>query len=67
MISILLGYGLRRAELAGLKIGGIQISQGHWVIVDLVGKGGRVRTVPMPAWVKGSVDQWLVAANLGTC
>jgi integrase len=64
MISILLGCGLRRAELAALNIDEIQIRQGHWVIVDLVGKGGHVRTVPMPAWVKDSVDQWLAAADL---
>ena len=64
MISILLGCGLRRAELAGLKIDDIQIRQGHWVIVDLVGKGGHVRTVPMPTWVKNSVDQWIAAASL---
>jgi site-specific recombinase XerC len=64
MISILLGCGLRRAELAALDIDDIQIRQEHWAIVDLVGKGGHVRTVPMPAWVKDSVDQWLAAAEL---
>jgi integrase len=26
--------------------------------VDLIGKQGRVRTVPMPTWVKGAVDSW---------
>jgi len=39
MISILLGCGLRRAELASLRKEDIQIRQGHWAIVDLVGKG----------------------------
>lgn len=62
MISILLGCGLRRAELAALKKEDIQIRQGHWAIVDLVGKGNHVRTVPMPVWVKGAVDRWLTAA-----
>jgi site-specific recombinase XerD len=52
MISILLGCGLRRAELASLRKEDIQVRQGHWVIVDLVGKGGHVRTVPVPTWVK---------------
>jgi site-specific recombinase XerC len=64
MISILLGCGLRRAELSALNIDDIQIRQGHWAIVDMVGKGGHVRTVPMPGWVKDSVDQWLAAAGL---
>jgi site-specific recombinase XerC len=62
MISILLGCGLRRAELASLSKQDVQIRQGHWVIVDLVGKGGHVRTVPMPTWVKSAVDKWMTAA-----
>jgi integrase len=64
MISILLGCGLRRAELAALKKEDIQIRQGHWAIVDLVGKGNHVRTVPMPVWVKGAADRWLAAATV---
>ena len=62
MISILLGCGLRRAELASLSKQDVQIRQGHWVIVDLVGTGGHVRTVPMPTWVKRVVDKWMTAA-----
>jgi site-specific recombinase XerD len=64
MIAILLGCGLRRAELASLKMEDVQIRQGHWAIVDLVGKGGHVRTVPMPNWVKGAVDKWTAAAEV---
>jgi integrase len=62
MIAILLGCGLRRAELASLRKEDIQVRQGHWAIVDLVGKGNHVRTVPMPIWVMGAVDRWLTAA-----
>jgi integrase len=64
MISILLGCGLRRAELSSLQKEDIQIRQGHWAIVDLVGKGGHIRTVPMPIWVKSAVDRWMVAAKV---
>jgi len=64
MIAILLGCGLRRAELASLRMEDVQIRQGHWAIVDLVGKGGHVRTVPMPNWVKRAVDKWTVAAQV---
>jgi site-specific recombinase XerD len=66
MISILLGCGLRRAELSALRREDIQIRQGHWAIVDLVGKGNHVRTVPMPIWVKEAVDRWLTAASVAT-
>jgi site-specific recombinase XerD len=62
MISVLLGCGLRRAELASLRKEDVQLRQGHWAIVDLVGKGGHIRTVPMPVWVKGAVDRWMMAA-----
>jgi site-specific recombinase XerC len=64
MISILLGCGLGRAELAGLRKEDIQIRQGHWAIVDLVGKGNHVRTIPMPIWVKSTVDRWMAAATV---
>ena len=37
-----------------------------WVLVDLVGKGQRVRTVPMPAWAKQAIDQWVAAAGVSS-
>ena len=64
MISILLGCGLRRAELSALTVEDMQIRQGHWAIVDLVGKGGHIRTVPMPNWVKDAVDVWMTEAKV---
>jgi integrase len=32
--------------------------------VDLVGKHGRVRTAPMPNWVKVAIDAWTSAAGV---
>ena len=52
MLAVLLGCGLRRAELTGLRIEDLQLREEHWVIADLVGKGGHVRTIPVPDWVK---------------
>ncbi len=66
IISVLLGCGLRRAELSALKVDDLQIRQGHWAIVDLVGKGGHIRTVPMPLWVKAAIDRWISAASVKT-
>ena len=51
MVAMLIGCGLRRAELLALSLGSIQQREEHWVIADLVGKGGHVRTVPIPTWV----------------
>ena len=46
MLAILLGCGLRRSELVDLEIDEVQTRQDHWAIVDLIGKGGHIRTVP---------------------
>jgi site-specific recombinase XerD len=68
ILAVLIGFGLRRAELVALKAEDFQIREEHWVIADLIGKGKHIRTVPVPAWVKRAVDAWTVAAgiNAGT-
>lgn len=48
MLAVLLGCGLRRAELATVNVGDLQRREEHWVFADLIGKGGHVRTVPVP-------------------
>jgi hypothetical protein len=45
-------------------MGHIQQRDGRWCIVDLCGKHGRVRTVPMPVWVKVAIDAWTVRAGV---
>jgi integrase len=64
ILAVLLGCALRRSELAGLTLEHIQQRDSRWVIVDLKGKGGRVRTVPMPTWVKSAIDAWASAAGI---
>ena len=64
MVAMLIGCGLRRAELLALSLESIQQREEHWVIADLVGKGGHVRTVPIPTWVKSRVDAWTAAAAI---
>ncbi|MPZ20970.1 MAG: tyrosine-type recombinase/integrase [Luteitalea sp.] len=64
MVAMLIGCGLRRAELLALSLESIQQREEHWVIVDLVGKGGHGRTVPVPTWVKTTLDAWTAAADI---
>ena len=64
MLAMLFGCGFRRSELVGLELDEIQMRQGHWAVVDLIGKGGHIRTVPIPQWVKAALDQWIVAAKV---
>src|SRR5947207_1617366 len=64
ILAVLLGCGLRRSEVAALTFVHLQQRDGRWCIVDLVGKHGRVRTAPMPTWVKVAVDSWTSAAGV---
>jgi len=64
LLALLLACGLRRHEAVGLRIDDLQQREEHWAIVDLVGKAGHVRTVPIPDWVKGQLDEWLRAAGI---
>lgn len=48
MVAVLLGCGLRRAELATVRVEDLQRREEHGVFADLIGKGGHVRTVPVP-------------------
>lgn len=64
IVATLLGCGLRRSELVDLEIERIQLRQDHWVIVDLIGKAGHIRTVPIPRWTKAALDGWISAAGI---
>jgi len=65
IVALLLGCGLRGAELVGLHIDDLQLREDHWIIADLVGKAKHVRTIPVPTWVKNAIDEWTWAANIG--
>ena len=58
ILGLLVGCGLRRNELAQLTFQSVQEREGRWVIADLKGKGGRIRTVPMPSWAKCLIEEW---------
>lgn len=64
VLAVLLGCGLRRSELAKLKVEDLEKRDEHWVVANLVGKGGHVRTVPMPQWVKNAIECWTEFAGI---
>src|ERR1035437_5025917 len=64
MVSVLLGCGLRRAELAALGVQDLQQREEHWVFADLVGKGGHVRNVPVPFWIEAALRIWMAEAKI---
>ena len=58
ILTVLLGCGLRRRELSDLTLDHLQRREEHWAIIDLVGKGRHIWTVPVPDWVKRTIDDW---------
>ena len=64
ILGMLLGCALRRSELVALRVEDIQLRSRRWVLPDLRGKGNRLRTVPVPSWVKELVDRWLTTADI---
>jgi integrase len=66
ILGVLLGCGLRRAECATLQVGHVQERDGRPCIVDLEGKGGRIRTVPMPKWAHERLQRWLAMTNIAS-
>jgi len=64
LLSILVGCGLRRAEAAGLEVDQIQIREGRWLLVDVRGKGGRLRSVQVASWTYAAVTRWLERAQI---
>jgi integrase len=64
ILALLIGCGLRRGELLALTAGCIQVREEHRVIVDLHGKAGHIKTVPVPLWVKEAIDRWTEASGI---
>jgi len=57
LLVVLLACGLRRHEAVCLGFGHLQQREDHWAIIDLKGKAGHTRTIPMPGWVKALLDE----------
>ncbi len=64
VLAVMIGCGLRRVEVTRLTVGHIQQREGRWVVVDLVGKRDKKRSVPMPSWAKSAIDNWVDASGV---
>jgi site-specific recombinase XerD len=64
LLAVLIGCGLRRSEAASLTFDHVQQRDGRWVLVDLIGKRDKVRSVPMPNWAKAAIDEWSKASGV---
>jgi integrase len=61
LLALFLSAGLRREQLATLLRDQMQQRDGRWCLVNLIWKGGRVRTVAIPDWTQQAVALWLEA------
>jgi site-specific recombinase XerD len=62
ILSALLFHGLRRAELCGLTVGDVQLRRGvpHFRVV---GKGGKIRFIPIHSQTLQRIDEYLEQAG----
>ena len=58
LIALMLGCGLRRSEICDLTWSHFEETADGWLIRNLEGKGGRVRTIKVPKWVWEYIVQW---------
>src|SRR5579859_552418 len=64
LLALMVACGLRRHEVVSLRAEDLQQREEHWAIVDLVGKAGHIRTVPIPEWVHIELNDWLRCAGI---
>ncbi len=64
LIALLAECGLTREEAAGITVEQIQYDGGRTVIVDVVGKAGRTRTVLVPWRTADKIGDWILAARI---
>jgi site-specific recombinase XerD len=64
LLALSIACGLRRHEAVDLRIEHLEQREEHWAIVDLNGKAGHVRTIPVPGWVMEELQAWLNAAAI---
>lgn len=59
IFALVLGCGLRRTEAADILWDSYREIDGRMCLVDLMGKGHKTRTVPVPQWAVDRLENWL--------
>ena len=65
LLALLVGCGLRRAEVCALETAQLKTVQhnGRMMLVNVAGKGDRVRSVSVPAWAQRDIERWMTELN----
>ncbi|KKM16569.1 hypothetical protein LCGC14_1684540 [marine sediment metagenome] len=64
ILALLVGCALRREEAAKITFEQIQKREDVFLIVDLVGKRNKTRSVPLSPWVAKIIWNWQAAADI---
>lgn len=60
VLALLAGCGLRRSEEVALSTDHIKVlNDGRMMIQNLVGKGGRIRSITVPTWAQRDIRAWM--------
>lgn len=57
-MALVMGCGLRRAEASDVQWRSYQEREGRVVLVDILGKGNKLRSVPVPKAAAQDLDAW---------
>lgn len=66
LLGLLLYCGLRCDEAALVRFEHVQIRDSRPALVNLVGKGDKRRSIPMPTWLFCAIQEWVLDAGLTT-
>jgi len=64
VIGLALYCGLRAEEIGSVRFEHIQERDGRPVLVNLIGKGDKPRSVPMPVWLFQAIQEWVDASGI---
>jgi site-specific recombinase XerD len=59
LLALLVGCGIRRAEACALTTAQLKIVDGRMLLVNVEGKGDRVRSVSVPVWAQRDIERWM--------
>jgi integrase len=64
-LALLAGCGLRRAEACALTLEQLRRMDGKLYLANLIGKGGRVRSLSVPGWAAQFINRWVLTLTGG--
>ena len=64
ILAVLFATALRRRELVELQAATIQQREGQWGFIGLRGKGGRIRNISLPEWVRLAIMDWIQTTRI---